>query len=162
MKKYFLLSFLCCIALFASAQPALRLPAIYSDHAVLQQNSDVKVWGWAPCTWPVKISCSWNPTDTVFVMPKKDCSWTATIKTPKASDTPYTITFVSGAQKRTINDILVGEVWLCSGQSNMEYNFNDGPIDVGDAVAKSANNAIRFFQISHLYNDFPQTNVEGE
>jgi len=160
MKKFFVLSFLF-ITLFAGAQPALRLPAIYSDHAVLQQNSDVKVWGWAPCTWPVKISCSWNPTDTVFVTPGNDCSWTASIKTPKASNTPYSITFVSNKQKLTINDILIGEVWLCSGQSNMEYNFNDGPIDAGDAVEQSANNEIRFFQISHLYNNFPQTNCDG-
>jgi len=161
MRKIIVLSFLC-IALFAGAQPALRLPAIFSDHAVLQQNSEIKIWGWAPSNSPVKISCSWNPKDTVIVIPEKDFSWKATIKTPKASDASYTITFVSGAQKRTINDILIGEVWLCSGQSNMEYNFNDGPVDVGDAVAKSANNKIRFFQIPHLFNQFPQTNCEGE
>ena len=161
MRKFFVLPFLF-IVLLTSAQPALRLPAIYSDHAVLQQNSDVKIWGWAPCTWPVKISCSWNPADTVFVMPGNDCSWTASIKTPQASNTPYSITFISNKQKLTINDILIGEVWLCSGQSNMEYNFSNRPIDVGDAVAQSANNEIRFFQISHLYNDFPQTNCDGE
>ena len=121
MKKLFALPFLwvtfLCVISCAKAQPALRLPAIFSDHAVLQQNSEVKVWGWAPGTWPVKISCSWNPADTVSVMPANDCSWTVSIKTPVASNTPHTITFISNRQKITIRDILIGEVWLCSGQS---------------------------------------------
>ncbi|MDR0232493.1 MAG: sialate O-acetylesterase [Dysgonamonadaceae bacterium] len=161
MKKYLILSFLC-VTLFAGAQPALRLPAIISNHAVLQQNSDVKLWGWAPCTWPVKISCSWNPTDTVSVMPEKDCSWSVSVKTPKASDTAHSITFISRDQKITINDILVGEVWLCSGQSNMEYSFNWGTIGAGDDVEQSANKEIRFFRIPHSYNNYPQTNSDGE
>ena len=161
MKKYLVLSFFC-ISLFAGAQPGLRLPAVISNHAVLQQNSDVKLWGWASSIIPTKIVCSWNPTDTVSVMPAKDCSWSVSVKTPKSGATPYTITFISGNQRITINDILIGEVWLCSGQSNMEYDFNAGPLDVGDAVAQSANNEIRFFQISHLYNKYPQTNCDGE
>ena len=161
MKRYFLFSFLC-VSMLAGAQPPMRLPSIISDHAVLQQNSEVKLWGWSPCTWATKIICSWNPADTVSVMPAKDCSWSVSVKTPAASVTPYSITFVSGRQKITVNDILIGEVWLCSGQSNMEYNFNDNPIDVGDAVAQSANREIRFFQIFHLYNNFPQTNCDGE
>jgi len=161
MRNYFVLCFLCA-TLFAGAQPALRLPAIIGNHAVLQQNSEVKLWGWAPCTWAVKISCSWNPSDTVSVMPAKDCSWSVSVKTPKASDTPYTITFISAKQKITVSDILIGEVWLCSGQSNMEFSFNEGATDVGDDAAQSANKEIRFFQVSHLYNNFPQTNCEGE
>jgi len=161
MRKYFVLCFLF-ITLLVGAQSALRLPAIIGNHAVLQQNSEVKLWGWAPSTMPVKISCSWNPSDTVSVIPGKDWSWSASVKTPKASDNPYTITFVSGKQKITVNDILVGEVWLCSGQSNMEFNFSDAPSDVGDDVAQSANKAIRFFRLSHLFNKFPQTDCDGK
>jgi len=159
MRKYFILSFLY-VATFAVAQPPLRLPAIFSDHAVLQQNSDVKVWGWAPSTWHVKISCSWNPADTVFVMPGKDCGWATSIKTPKASSMPHSITFISDKQKITINDILIGEVWLCSGQSNMEYSFDWDPVDE-NVMAQLANKEIRFFQVSRSYNNFPQTNCEG-
>jgi sialate O-acetylesterase len=147
--------------MIVAAQPALRLPAIISNHAVLQQQSDVSLWGWGPSTWPVKISCSWNPADTVFTTPGKDCAWDAVVKTPKAGG-PYTITFISGKQKKVVSDILIGEVWLCSGQSNMEYSFNWGLLDAGDAVAKSANNELRFFQLSHQYNNFPQTNSDGE
>jgi sialate O-acetylesterase len=147
----------------AVAQPPLRLPSIISNHAVLQQSSAVKLWGWASSGWPVKISCSWNPTDTVFTQPGKDCAWSTAVNTPKASG-PYRITFISGNQKIVIDDILTGEVWLCSGQSNMEYNFSwpQGILDAGDAVAQSANTSIRFFQPGRAYNNFPQTNCEGE
>ena len=163
MKRTLLFLLFPAFALCASAQPALRLPSIISYHAVLQQSSSVKLWGWAPCTWPVKISCSWNPTDTVFANPGKDCAWNASVNTPKAGG-PYSITFISDKQKLVIDDILTGEVWLCSGQSNMEYNFSwpQGGLDAGDAVDKSANQSIRFFQVGRGYNNFPQTNCEGE
>jgi sialate O-acetylesterase len=146
-----------------SAQWAFRLPAIISNHAVFQQSADVKLWGWAQSGSTVKISCSWNPTDTVKAEPQKDWTWETTVKTPKAGG-PYTITFISSTQKIVIDDIMIGEVWLCSGQSNMEYAFNweSKPIDVGDEVANSANKELRFFQQSHTYSIFPKENIDGE
>lgn len=160
MKKTLLTLFICCFTLVATAQN-LRLPSILSNHAVFQQSTDIKLWGWAQGTSPVKISCSWNPTDTVSIIPSKDWTWISTVKTPKAGG-PYTITFSYEQQKIVINDIMIGEVWLCSGQSNMEFNFSWGVKDAGDAVAKSANNEIRFFQVAHQYNKFPQTDCQGE
>lgn len=162
MRKILLSISLCCVTLVAAAQWSLRLPAIISNHAVLQQSSDVKLWGWAPASSPVKISCSWAPADTVFTTPAKDWTWITSVKTPKAGG-PYTITFISDKEKLVISDILIGEVWLCSGQSNMEYNFTWGKVlDAGDAVAQSANNQIRFFQLSHKYDTSPRTNSDGE
>jgi sialate O-acetylesterase len=163
MKKVFIPIILCFISMVASAQWGMRLPAIISNHAVLQQATDVKLWGWAQSGNTVKISCSWNHLDTIIAYPAKDWSWNVIVKTPKAGG-PYTITFISGTQKIIVNDILIGEVWLCSGQSNMEYAFNwqQGVLDAGDAVANSANNQLRFFQLSHKYNSFPQTDSDGE
>lgn len=145
------------------AQWAFRLPAIISDHAVFQQSADVKLWGWAQSGSTVKISCSWAPNDTLKAAPGKDWKWEATVKTPKAGG-PYTITFISSTQTVVIEDILIGEVWLCSGQSNMEYAFNwdSKPIDVGDEVANSANNELRFFQLPHTFSIYPKENSEGE
>ena len=59
---------------------------------------------------------------------------------------------------------MIGEVWLCSGQSNMEYAFNweSKPLDVGDEVAHSANKELRFFQLAHTYSIFPKENTDGE
>ena len=161
MKKALFSLILCCIQVVVFPQSNLHLPSIISNHAVLQQSSEVKLWGWAQDTSPVKISCSWNPTDTVYTTPSKDWTWITTIKTPKSGG-PYTITFISNNQKIVINDILIGEVWLCSGQSNMEFNFTWGVNDAGDAVAKSKNNGLRFFQLSHNFNNFPQTDCQGE
>lgn len=146
-----------------SAQWAFSLPAIISNHAVFQQSTDVKLWGWGQSGSTVKISCSWNPSDTVKVEPRKDWTWEAIVKTPKAGG-PYTITFISSSQKVVIEDILIGEVWLCSGQSNMEYAFNwaSKPVDVGDAVAQSSNNQLRFFQLAHTYSICPKENSDGE
>ena len=162
MKKLIIPIFLF-LALNATAQWAFRLPAIISNHAVFQQSTDVKLWGWAQSGSTVKISCSWDPTDTVKAEPRKDWTWDAIVKTPKAGG-PYTITFISNTQKVVISDILIGEVWLCSGQSNMEYAFNweQGVLDAGDAVAKSANNQLRYFQLSHTYSIFPKENSDGE
>ncbi len=162
MRKL-LIAIFCIFSMFASAQWTFRLPAIISNHAVFQQSADVKLWGWAQSGNTVKIVCSWNPTDTVKTEPGKDWKWETTVKTPKAGG-PYTITFISSTQKVVIEDILIGEVWLCSGQSNMEYAFNweSKPLDVGDEVAKSANNQLRFFQLAHTYNYFPKENSDGE
>jgi len=164
MKRYFFsIIFLVVGVLVVSAQWAFRLPAIISNHAVFQQSSDVKLWGWGQSGSTVKIVCSWNQADTVKAEPKKDWTWETYVKTPKAGG-PYTITFISNTQKVVIEDILIGEVWLCSGQSNMEYAFNweSKPIDVGDEVANSANNELRFFQLSHTFSIYPKENSDGE
>jgi len=159
----FLIPLLLFVSFNVSAQWAFRLPAIISNHAVFQQSTDVKLWGWAQSGSTVKIIGSWNNADTVKAEPRKDWAWETTIKTPKAGG-PYTITFISSSQKVVIEDILIGEVWLCSGQSNMEYAFNweSKPIDVGDEVANSANNQLRFFQLSHTYSIYPKENSDGE
>ena len=155
--------FMVFISITASAQWAFRLPAIISNHAVFQQSADVKLWGWGQSGSTVKIIASWNTSDTVTAEPRKDWTWETSIKTPKAGG-PYSITFISSTQKVVIEDIMIGEVWLCSGQSNMEYAFNweSKPLDVGDEVAHSANKELRFFQLAHTYSIFPKENTDGE
>lgn len=149
------------IAGYASGQLPLRLPSILSDHAVMQQDASVKVWGWGPGSMTVAIVCSWAPHDTVFAQIGADCEWQATIKTPKAGK-PYAIEFRCGQQKITLQDIVLGEVWLCSGQSNMEFNMKWGITDAGDFQSNCRNNQIRFFQVKQAYDKFPQTNCDGE
>jgi sialate O-acetylesterase len=153
MKKVVLLVFVL-LPLLVAAQTGLRLPSILSNHAVMQASSNVKLWGWATCTIPVKIVCNWNASDTIAVMPKKDCSWEAMVKTPKAGG-PYSITFTSAKEQTTISDLLMGEVWLCSGQSNMEFNLNWGDLDAGNVLQTCKNNSIRFFIVERGFNDYP-------
>ncbi len=156
-----IISLLILTTVCASGQLPLRLPSILSDHAVLQQKAQVKVWGWGPGATKVCIVCSWNKSDTVFAKVGPNCDWEATLKTPEAGGI-HSIQFICGKQKITIEDIVLGEVWLCSGQSNMEFNMKWGITDAGDALSTCKNNEIRFFQVAQSYNKYPQTNCEGK
>jgi len=146
------------------AQAPLKLPAIISDHAVFQQSANVKLWGWGPGSNKVAIVGSWNKSDTVFAKIGADFTWQTTLKTPKGGDNTYTIEFICKKQKLTIKDILLGEVWLCGGQSNMEYSFNWGGVsDAGDTLNAYNNKQIRFFKVPlAFYEKYPQSDCKGE
>lgn len=163
MKK--LLFFLLIItAIRVNAQTDdFQLPSIISDHAVFQQSSEVKLWGWCPSVWTVKIVGSWSPSDTVYATPGRDCNWVAMIKTPKAGSS-YSIRFFGYQNKliREVKDVVFGEVWLCSGQSNMEFKTQWGLADITSALTPQRNKEIRFFHIPNAYNNYPQKNCEGE
>ena len=133
MKKH--LSFLaaallCGIVATPRALADVRLPEVLGDHLVLQQDSEVTLWGWACTGEPVNIETSWG----VKCQVRGDAQgqWRVKIKTPHASPLdkglhPEHITFtVPGENMAQIKDILIGEVWLCSGQSNMLMPLKPG------------------------------------
>ncbi len=95
----------------------VRLPALLGDHAVLQQQSRVRLWGWAEPNEAVTVRASW-PGDAVQVTTDAEGHWEAYVATPAAGG-PFEIA-ITGQNTLTLKDILVGEVWVCSGQSNME------------------------------------------
>ena len=98
----------------ATAHAAVKLPAIFSEHMVLQQDAGVPVWGWADAGEEVTVSVAGEAQKT-----KADAAgkWTVKLGTLKPGG-PHTLT-VQGANTVTIADVLIGEVWLGSGQSNM-------------------------------------------
>lgn len=98
------------------AQAKVELPPIFSDNMVLQQQSSVAVWGKAKPKSKIVITTTWSKTKT-SVITDDNGRWTTKVKTPTAGG-PYEITFNDG-EKLTIKNILIGEVWICSGQSNM-------------------------------------------
>ncbi len=101
----------------------VRLPAVLSDHMVLQRNNTVKLWGWSgPSEW-VNITPTWDDHQ-YKVQATRDAKWEITVPTPDAGG-PYEITF-SASNTIVLRDILIGEVWICSGQSNMEWSANEG------------------------------------
>lgn len=115
MKKIFI--FLLCIFLGQGySEGKIKLPNIFGSHMVLQQQSQVKVWGTATPGSEVKILTSWN-NQIYRTYTRKDGQWQTEIATSQAGG-PHTITFDDG-NILTLNDIYLGEVWLCSGQSNM-------------------------------------------
>ncbi|MEG2947689.1 MAG: sialate O-acetylesterase, partial [Bacteroidales bacterium] len=165
MKQfYILLLSLLSFSLTLSAQHKdFILPSILSDHAVLQRNSEVKLWGWCPSIWNLKIVCSWMPTDTIRTQADKNCAWSVYVNTPDAGG-PHSIRFYGwqGRLEAEINDILMGESWLCSGQSNMEYNFNWRVSDAGDIGTMLANREVRFFKVPVGFSTQPLEKIGGK
>ena len=96
---------------------SLVLSHIFSDHAVLQQNTQAPVWGWGDPG--KKVEVIWDG-QTYRTTVQADGSWRLAIPTGQADGAAYTLTVKSGKESLTVNDVVLGEVWLCSGQSNME------------------------------------------
>ena len=95
----------------------LVLSHLFSDHAVLQQQTQAPVWGWGDPG--KKVEVVWDG-QTYRTTVQADGSWRVSIPTGKADGTNYTLTVKSGKETLTVKDIVLGEVWICSGQSNME------------------------------------------
>lgn len=144
LKLTILLNLVFCILASASVKPA----SIFTDHMVLQQQSNVAIWGWAKPSTKVKISTTWSK-ENYSVLSDKDGKWKLKIATPAAGG-PYDIEFSDG-EKLILTDILIGEVWFCGGQSNMEMpmkGFKSQPV-VGsnEMILKSSNKNIRLYTV---------------
>ncbi|WP_207495811.1 sialate O-acetylesterase [Aridibaculum aurantiacum] len=155
MKNFILL-----LSVFVSmmAHANVRLPNIISSNMVLQQSSNVRLWGWAEPGEMIYITTSWNnKTDSV----KGDghAKWQIKLPTPKAGG-PYTIT-LKGQNTIVLENVLVGEVWVCSGQSNMEMNYYWGLPQMKEDIPVAANPNLRFFHIARKSAEAPQENSEG-
>lgn len=119
MKKAFLILSLAALSLSAAAK--VELPSFFSDNMVLQQQTNAAIWGTATPGKKVTISTGWSGTKTVVTADSKTGKWSTRIATPKAGG-PYEIT-ISDGEALTLSNVLIGEVWFCSGQSNMEMPF---------------------------------------
>ncbi len=101
-----------------AAHAEVRLPGFFNDHMVLQRDQPIAVWGWAKPGEDISVTLAGQ--SAVFPTPAGvDGRWRATLK-PMPAGGPHTLT-VEGSNKVVIKDVLIGEVWLCSGQSNMEW-----------------------------------------
>ena len=155
-----------CIS-FASLQMEAKVkPAtIFSDKMVLQQQREkLPLWGTASPNKQVRITTSWN-NQSYTTAADKTGKWKTTITTPKAGG-PYSITFNDGETTK-LNDILIGEVWFCSGQSNMEMpmkGFPGQPLEQGTIIdiMRSTNPNIRLFNVNRSTVITPQEDVKGE
>lgn len=105
-----------------ACQAKITLPDILSDNMVLQQQTDARLWGWSDPNADITIKTSWN-RQTYQTKADKDGKWFATVPTPEASYTPCTIE-ISDGNPIMLQNILIGDVWFCAGQSNMEMPLN--------------------------------------
>ena len=121
--RRFIVIFFAAFAVAAVSSAKVKLPAVIGDNMVLQQQSEGKIWGWAGSGSTVRVTCSWGASASAKA--GADGTWTAVVKTPAASFDKHTIKISDGDVVK-LENILIGEVWLCSGQSNMEMMVQGG------------------------------------
>ena len=126
---------------------------------VLQQKSTVKLWGWSAPAESITIKVSWDTT-TYKVVAGRDAKWITSIKTPEAGGS-YSIT-IKGNNTIKLEDVLIGEVWLCGGQSNMEWSGDQGMKETLEEMPNATNKAIRLFYVAKSTSNYPQDNLEGK
>ena len=148
-----------------SAQARVRLPHLIGDNMVLQQQSEARLWGWAKPGSTVKVTTSWQGTATAKA--GSDGKWLARVTTGQASDTPQTVTFDDGDGTVAIRNVLIGEVWVCAGQSNMEMpvrGFWGCPVeDYNQTVIDARNHgAVRSVKIPSVMRMEPQDDAQCE
>lgn len=139
-----------------AASGALRLPSVFSDHMVLQRGGDIPVWGWGDAGQRVEVTIDGRTTRGVV---GGDGRWRVDLP-PMQAGGPYEMTVMAGSESRTYTDVLVGEVWLCSGQSNMEWSLwnTDGGMEV---IRGPKDDQLRLMQVVRWSYDEMQDDVDG-
>jgi sialate O-acetylesterase len=142
----------------------IKLPSLIGDNMVLQQKTDARIWGNANPNHKITITPEWgNP---VSVKAGKDGKWLAVITTPEAGG-PYTITIAGSDTSIVINNVLIGEVWFCSGQSNMEMPMAGWPpVDTimhsAKTIASASIPEIRLFNVQRKISGVPLDDCTGK
>lgn len=159
LYKYVFSFFLFFVSVNTIAKP--QLPAFFSDHMVLQQLSKPAIWGKAKKNSKVEVYCSWNKK-TYTTRSDQHSNWKIQIETPAAGG-PFEIIIKDDSVVK-LQDILIGEVWLCSGQSNMEMamkGFKDQPVlNSNDDILFSKNPHIRLFTVPRAAHAIPQDTIK--
>ena len=137
----------------------VRLPAILGSHMVLQQQSKVKIWGWSAPAEKIIITVSWD-NSTYEIKGSRGARWLTEITTPQAGG-PYTIK-IKGTNEIILEDVMIGEVWVCSGQSNMEWSADQGLQQSKEEAPLATNKKIRFFYVPKSTSSTPQDDVRAK
>lgn len=151
MKPILALLLLALAAAHASA--AVRLPEIFASGMVLQRSAATPVWGWADPDEKVRVTMGDTSADT---QAGADGKWRASLDLSKAGPGPHEMT----VNDVKLSDVLVGEVWLCGGQSNMEYKLGE-TLDAANVIKASANPNIRQFFVPKRAENAPVEDIKG-
>jgi sialate O-acetylesterase len=144
------------IVFAAAARADVKMPAIFADHMVLQRDRAVPIWGWASPGESVTVTAG-SQTATAAAGP--DGKWSLKLNSLSLSPQPISLT-IAGKNTISINDVLVGDVWICAGQSNMGFPLSG--IDDAAAVAKSAkDDQLRLFTVTPTLSFEVQDDCQG-
>lgn len=159
------ISLISCLILGYSSEAQIKLPNIFSNGMVLQQDASNAIWGKAIPGNKIEVLVSWSK-NSYSTKVKKDSSWVVKIPTRKASYKKNTIRIIAVNDTIILNNVLIGEVWLCSGQSNMEMRMKgnrsqavEGSLE---AIISSKNEYIRSFHIKKRSAIYVENEVEGD
>ena len=153
--------------MFASCKPSkqveLRLNQLFNDHMVLQQKEEVAFWGTYTPNKRVTVSGSWGEESTTNVA--ENGNWKLKLTTPKAGG-PYKVNITTNDSIIVINDVLIGEVWLASGQSNMEMPLKGWPPsdpikNSEEEIANAQYSNIRMFDVANRFSLDKEATVKG-
>lgn len=163
-KKLLLVSVVLCAKFSLTAQ--IKLPALVSDNMVLQRNTSINLWGWASPDEKISIQLEWQnkPIETTA---DKDGNWNVIAKTPEGGEKAYTI-ILEGKNKIILHNVLIGEVWICSGQSNMyfpvgkeEGTWKTGVKNYEEEIVNATYPNIRIFTVLTKASPKPLDDVTG-
>ena len=147
-----------------TAQAEVKLPAVFGDHMVLQQNQKINVWGWADAGEHVQVSIGDVKSDLTSA--DKEGNWRVELPALKASKVATTIVVKGTNLKGTtstveIKDVLIGEVWLCSGQSNMEWTVVRSS-NAEKEIAAAQHPLIRHIKVPWRQSNIPLDNFDSK
>jgi sialate O-acetylesterase len=151
MKKFYFL--LLGLILFVAANADVTVPRVFGDNMVLQRNKPIPVWGWAKPNESVVIL--FNKQKKTAKADKKG-NWTVNLS-PETAGGPYSLT-ITGSNSITFSNVLVGEVWICSGQSNMEWPLQSA-VNAEEEIAAADFPEIRSLNVSKAINGLPEKDI---
>jgi len=136
---------------------------LFCDHMVLQRSSHAPVWGTGRPGETISVRGSWGKSAKTVVTPES--TWRADIETPRAGG-PYVLSVSNSRETRTFADVMIGEVWLCSGQSNMEMTMRGWPpsdtiLASGEAIKAAHLPGLRVFTVTKVFSGAPETRCAG-
>jgi sialate O-acetylesterase len=141
----------------SSVMSQVRLPRLISDGMVLQRDADVRIWGWASKGEKVSVRFVGSSSTTTA---SDNGEWSVVLAKQRAGG-PYQMQIIA-SNSVTISDVMIGDVWVCSGQSNMELSMTRAQPLYGREIAESTNPSIRQFLVPQRYNfKQPQKDVES-
>lgn len=153
------------LAATAAAIADITLPSLVGDHMVLQRESRATLWGWASPGETVRVEPQW-PDSAAEAIADERGRWQVQVLTPGAGG-PFSITIRGAHDTRTIRDVMIGEVWLCSGQSNMEWPLSaigdgaPGRPGAAEEIAGARHPSIRFFNVPNTISAHSRVDSAG-
>lgn len=162
MKRISLLFIFSILTGIHAAQAKVTLPAILGSNMVLQQNSQVSLWGLAKASSKVNVTTSWDSRTYSAISDNKG-KWILKVNT-KTAGGPYQIT-ISDGETIVLDNILLGEVWVCSGQSNMGMALrgNSSPVlNSNEIILNSDNSSLRLFKVATAISLSPMSDTKGQ